>query len=114
MAAKKQTKKKSGPRPVKHKPGRYENVLFEFPNDDMQGTVLIRDHEMVIELPEQNGLAPALVVGECEGHLYRGINEVRDEDALSISASWCDFGEAFAGIWIEEGNEMLFKFRLPR
>ena len=114
MAAKKQVNKKSTAKPVKHKPGRYENVLFEFPNDDMQGTVLIRDREMVIELPEQGTLAPALVVGRLDGCLYRGSNSMRDDDALSITASWCDFGDAFAGIWIEEGNELLFKFRLPR
>ena len=107
-------KKKSGPKPGKHRPGRYNNVLFEFPKDDMRGTVMIRDDAMVIELPGQNGLAPALVVGKPAGHLYRGSNQIRDEYALSISASWCDFGETFAGIWIEEGDEMLFKFRLPR
>ena len=66
VATKKRPRRKDGVR-------RYENVVFEFPNDDMTGT-----------------------------------------DALSISASWCDFGEVFAGVWIEEGNELLFLFRLPR
>jgi hypothetical protein len=93
---------------------RYADVLFEFPDVDMRGTVIVRNDEMVIEISEQNGLAGALVVGKKDGHLFRGKNGLRDEYALAINASWCDFGEAFAGIWIEEGNELLFKFRLPR
>jgi hypothetical protein len=93
---------------------RYSDVLFEFPDVDMRGTVIVRKGEMVIEISEQNGLAGALVVGKKDGHLFRGSNDIRDESALAIDASWCDFGEAYAGIWIEEGNELLFSFRLPR
>ncbi len=93
---------------------RYTNVIFEFPADDMQGTVVIRDDAMVIEIPEQNGLAAALVIGNKDGHIYCGQNDLRDEYALSISAKWCNFGEVYAGVWIEEGNELLFKFRLPK
>jgi hypothetical protein len=94
--------------------GRHSNVLFEFPDDDMHGTVVVRDDAMVIELPEQNGLAAALVIGKKDGPIYRGRNELRDEYALSISATWCNFGDVYAGVWIEEGNELLFKFRLPK
>ena len=107
VATKKRPRRKDGVR-------RYENVVFEFPNDDMTGIVIVRGDEMAIEIPEQNGLASCLGIGNRQGHLFRGRNETRDEDALSISASWCDFGEVFAGVWIEEGNELLFLFRLPR
>jgi hypothetical protein len=93
---------------------RYENVLFEFPDDDMQGTVVVRGNEMVLDIPEQNGLAAALIVGKREGQIFRGKSDVRDKDALKISAAWCDFGEVFAGVWLEEDNELLFLFRLPR
>jgi hypothetical protein len=80
----------------------------------MRGTVIVRKGEMVIDIPEQDGLAAALVVGKQVGNIFRGSNDIRDEDALAINASWCYFGEAYAGIWIEEGNELLFSFRLPR
>ena len=93
---------------------RYENVLFEFPDDDMRGTVVVRGKEMVLDVPEQNGLAAALIVGKREGQIFRGKSDVRDKDALKISAAWCDFGEVFAGVWLEEDNELLFLFRLPR
>ena len=99
---------------AKKRVGRHNNVLFEFPDDDMRGTVVIRDDAMVIELPEQNGLAAALVIGKKDGSIYRGRNELRDAYALSISAAWCNFGDVYAGVWIEEGNELLFKFRLPK
>ncbi len=92
----------------------YKNVLFEFPSDDLRGTVIVRGNQMVIEIPEQKGFFPSLVQGELDGHVFRGSNNIRGDNALSISASWCDFGEVFAGVWIEEGNEMLFLFRLPR
>jgi hypothetical protein len=93
---------------------RFDNVLFEFPSDDMRGTVLMRGDEMVLEIPEQDGLAPCLIVGKRDGQIFRGRNGIRDEYALSISAAWCNFGEVFAGVWVEEGNELLFLFRLPR
>ena len=41
----------------KRSPRLYENVVFEFPSDDMRGTVIERDDQMVIDIPEQNGLA---------------------------------------------------------
>lgn len=115
--AKKKPKSRGRKQPFARRPeiaSKYDNVVFQFPDDDMRGTVLVRDSQMVIEIPEQNGLAPCLVIGKQQGHLFRGTNEIRDEDALSISAAWCDFGEVFAGVWIEEGNELLFSFRLPR
>jgi len=118
MAKKKTTVKARAvsKKPAKRTSGvrRYENVLFEFPSDDMRGTVLVRDNEMVLDIPEQEGLAPCLIIGKREGQIFRGKNDIRDEYALSISAAWCDFGEVFAGVWLEEGNELLFLFRLPR
>jgi hypothetical protein len=126
MAKKKAaTTRKPAPRPrpsrglpTTRKIGRYDNVVFEFMNDntslEQRGTVIVRAGEMVIEIPEQDGYAASLVIGKSQGHYFRGANSIRGADALKIDARWADLGDLFAGTWQDEDDDLLFRFRLPR
>jgi hypothetical protein len=104
--------------PTTHKKARYEGVLFEFYNDDtsleLRGTVVIREDAMVVEIPEQDNIAESLIVGKPRGHYFQGSNSSRDPDALAAVACWADLGEAFAGTWQDDNDDLLFVFRLPK
>lgn len=104
--------------PTTHKKGRYESVIFEFYNDntsvEQRGTVLIREDAMVLDIPEQDGVAATLIVGKPHPTHFRGVNTSREEDAIAVDARWADLGDAFAGTWQDENDDLLFKFRLPK
>jgi len=124
MAKKKKVAKKSvrSPAskalPTNRKMGRYDGVLFEFYNDDtsleLRGTVVIREDAMVVEIPEQDNIAESLIVGKPRGHYFQGSNSSRDPDTLAAVACWADLGEAFAGTWQDDNDDLLFTFRLPK
>jgi hypothetical protein len=65
--------------------------------------VINRGHTMFLDL-KCEGIAYT-VRGERVGHFFiaRG---------GTVQAKWSDFGDAFVGVWLEEGNEWLFRFRL--
>ena len=127
MAKKKAVKKsvkKAAPRqkssslPTTRKIGRYDDVLFEFYNDntsvEQHGTVIIRSDAMVLDIPEQDGIAAALVIGRPHGTHFRGSNSSRDPNAVEADARWADLGDVFAGVWQDENDDLLFKFHLPK
>ena len=123
MAKKKAAKKPAVKRALKVIPttckmGRYEEVVFEFYNDatsvEQRGTVVIRADAMVLDIPEQDGIAATLIIGKPHASYFRGCNSVRDRDAIVVDARWADMGEVFAGIWQDENDDLLFRFYLPR
>ena len=104
--------------PTTHKRGRYEDVPFVFYDDErtihQKGVVVIREDAMVLEIPEQDGYPPALVIGKPSGHFFRGTNTVRDEWFIPVDASWADLGDLCVGTWQDGNDDFIFYFRLPR
>ena len=109
-------------RPVHQKraqaPKRYDDVEFEFINSDSHdsqtGSVLVGDTRMVIDIPEPAEFQPCCIEGQLTGLIFSGRNTLRHENPRQIQARWVDLGDRFVGVWIEEGIEYLFSFRLPR
>jgi hypothetical protein len=99
-------------------PRQYQNIQFQFLDGDGEviqaGTVLVRDDSMVLDIPTQQGFAACLIPGEQVGHVFIGSNTLRGENSPHIQAKWADLDGIFVGIWIEEGFDCLFSFRLPR
>lgn len=56
--------------PTTHKMGRYDDVPFVFYDDELtihqKGIVVVREDAMVLEIPEQDGYPPALVIGKSQ------------------------------------------------
>lgn len=96
----------------------YDQVVFDFWNAnltlDLVGQVKIRNEELVIDIPRQKAQGPYLIIGKLNGQIFSGDNSSRDPDAPGVEAEWCKFSDQYAGVWIENGEEMLFGFRLPR
>jgi hypothetical protein len=92
---------------------RHEHVDFHFLGKDedsnLSGTVIIRDCKMVLEIPGGDG--PYLLVGEASQHWFEGQNSAHDRQ-YDVTASWANVGERYVGIWVEDGWEYLFSFRL--
>lgn len=119
MAKKKASKKTTAKTlPTTHKQGRYDDVPFVFYNDDttieQKGVVVIREDAMVLEIPEQDGYPPALIIGKASGHYFRGKNSVRDQNFVPVDASWADLGDLCVGVWQDDSYEFIFFFHLPR
>lgn len=97
---------------------RFDDVEFEFFSMDealtATGTVAVRPNAMVIDIPGQETTHACLVEGHLAGHVFAGRNTIRQEVPLRIEARWADLGDWFAGIWVEEGKDYLFRFHLPR
>src|SRR5437868_5158709 len=96
-------------RPIKH-----EGVRFHFlgakEDSELVGTVLLRDGEMVLDIPSSNG--PYLLHGKSHGHRFEGTTIVPGK-SNPVEARWADVGRMYVGIWIEEGYDYLFSFELP-
>jgi hypothetical protein len=95
------------------KPRKYDEVLFQFLSMDdrgeLRGTILIRDNQMVIDIP-QNGVSTFVIVGSNQEGFYEGHNSTKG--APRVHAHWTKFGPIFAGRWVEDRVEYLFSFRL--
>lgn len=111
---------KSGPAQNRRSPAatRHEDVTFIFLSMDAVwspvGGVVCRDDEMVLDLRADGNNPPYVVVGKRVEYFFAGVNTRRDEDATEVVARWALLGDVYAGIWIEEGAEYLFSFRLPK
>ncbi len=97
---------------------RYDDVEFDFLNSETaatySGVVMVRGDTMVLDIASQHGAAAILVEGHLNGHIYSGSNTLRREDAAKVNAKWTELGDIFVGVWIEQGLEYLFSFRLPK
>jgi|AGTN01.1.fsa_nt_gi hypothetical protein len=92
---------------------RHDNVSFWFlgagEDEDLRGSVVVRDEEMVLDIPDGDG--PYLIAGKKSGHVFAGSNSIRSV-SNNVAARWADIGGRFVGTWVEEGSEYLFAFRL--
>lgn len=105
--------------PKKPSPEKYTNVsiLFLAPGEDalgVQAQVIERQGEMVISIPDQECSGPYLVRGKRVEHFFAGVDSLKHEEPVDVVARWTLLGDVYAGIWIEEGVEYLFSFRVPR
>src|SRR5260221_6744960 len=95
------------------KPSRHNNGGFHFlgteEDSELRGTVLIRDREMVLDIPGGHG--PYLIVGKARSHWFEGENSAIGKQ-YDVNARWAVVGETFIGIWIEGGWEYMFSFCL--
>ena len=74
------------------------------------GSVLVRDDNMVLDIPAQQGFAACLIPGEQAEHVFTGRNTLRGEDSPRILAKWADLDGIFVGIWIEDSYDYTFAF----
>jgi hypothetical protein len=98
---------------------RYPEVSIQFltPDDEavnVKATVLLRQGEMVIDIRDQPSSGPYLVCGEKVDHFFAGVDSLEREENVHLVARWALLGDVYVGIWIEEGTEYLFSFRVPR
>ena len=95
----------------------YDGVSFDFfsQGDDhrsLTGTIIMREDAMVLEI-ELPGDDPYTVLGKPSGHYYIG-HHVGAPDHTKVDAKWAGVGDrAYVGSWIEDGEDWLFRFRLP-
>lgn len=96
----------------------HTRVIFEFYNmetaREFTGSVSHDSKTMTIEIPAQPGTQHCLVRGVREGHLFHGRNSFRELDPVDVEATWCDMGDGYLCLWIEEGIEYVVRFTLPR
>lgn len=100
-------------------PERFDGVGFEFVHTangfDAGGTVILREGEMVLEIPgERAGNDLYLIQGQLRGHVYFGKESNPPIGHPPVQARWTDLGDFFVGLWVEDGYDFLFSFRLPR
>ena len=95
---------------------RWTDVQFEFVSlagdtYAYSGTVIARDEEMVLEL-ECPGERPYLICGQAIGEFFRGAHQGLPDD-VPVTAKWIRLDDIYIGMWIEEGIDYVFIFRLP-
>ena len=96
-------------------PRRFDSVRFHFmsadEDDELVGSVLIRDSEMVLDIP-RGGATPYLIVGQRTMTYYKGGN-TQGSGFNAVQARWASVGDLYIGEWVEEGEDYLFSFPLP-
>lgn len=102
---------------MKQNQQRYDDVLFQFlsAGDELglsRGTVIVRDHEMVLEVecPDDR---PYLIRGEPRQGFWAGGHQGLPDD-VPIQAKWTRLDDIFIGTWLEEGIDYVFTFHLPQ
>ena len=81
---------------------------------EVQAEVLERENEMVISIADQPSSPPFLVRGAKQLYFFAGVDSLEHEVSVNVVARWALLGDVYVGIWIENGAEYLFSFRLPR
>ncbi|MFL5242703.1 MAG: hypothetical protein ACJ8FY_11400 [Gemmataceae bacterium] len=94
---------------VKHEEVRF-HFLSDKENSELTGTVIVRDGEMVLNIP--GGYGPYLIASKSHEHRYGGTSTVRGK-SNRVEARWADMGWMYVGVWVEDGCEYLFSFELP-
>jgi hypothetical protein len=94
---------------------RYSDVQFEFFGADglesQRGVVIIRDGEMALEIecPDDR---PYSIVGAVRNGFFVGQHRDLPDD-VPVEAKWIRLDDIYIGTWVEDGQDYLFKFRLP-
>jgi hypothetical protein len=79
----------------------------------LSGTVLLRKDEMVLEInyPDED---PYSIVGKRSDQHYVG-RHVGSPMDIEVDARWAEIGNnEWVGLWVSEGVDWLFRFRLAR
>jgi hypothetical protein len=93
------------------------SIQFLTPDADgycVRATVREDESEMVIDIPSQPDSDPYLVCGRKVEHFFAGVDSLEHQHRVNVVARWTLLGDVYVGIWIEEGTEYLFSFRVPR
>ena len=89
-------------------------VQIQFINDvpePYEAFVILRDNEMVIDMPATDEYPPYLIKGKQVQHYYVGENSA-GQQPRRVHAKWASLGRVYVGQWNEEGQEYLFSFQL--
>jgi hypothetical protein len=101
----------------KAKVKKYERVEFQFLSLDEaeteNGTVLIRDDQMVIDIQDTDGATVYLITGSASEHLFVGGNSA-GQHMPRVQATWVKLNRKYVGDWVEDGYEYLFSFELTQ
>jgi hypothetical protein len=92
-------------------------IHFLTPDEEalnVKAMVRLREGEMVVDIPDQPSSGPYLVFGKKVDHFFAGVDSLAHEEKIHVVARWALLGDVYVGIWIEEGTEHLFSFRVPR
>jgi hypothetical protein len=98
----------------------HKNISIQFLSVDddpfeVRAEVGIKKEKMVISISEDQPGGPYLVEGELRNkYFFAGVDSYKHEIQVDVKARWALLGDTYVGIWIENGQEYLFMFRLPR
>jgi hypothetical protein len=95
----------------------YRDVPFRFYStayvEPLNGSVLVRPAEMVLEINGTPLSEPYLVQGGLIDGYYTGENRL-GHGCTPVEAAWALTGGRFVGFWVEDGEEYLFTFQLTK
>jgi len=97
-----------------------KNISIQFlsVNDgpyEVRAEVRREEEKMVIDIPRGEPGGQYLIKGELrERYFFAGVDTLKIGIPVNVKARWALLGDTYVGIWIENGKDSLFKFRLPR
>jgi hypothetical protein len=97
-----------------------KNISIQFLSVDdhayeVRAEVRREEEKMVIDIPRGEPGGQYLVKGELrEKYFFAGVDSLKIGIDVDVKAHWALLGDPYVGIWIENGKESLFIFRLPR
>jgi len=99
----------------------YENIPIQLlsaaRNNDAnyQATVRVDSGQMVLNVRDDNDQLYLIKGTVPPGkHFFAGVDSLTHEVPVHLVARWSLLGDVYVGIWIEDGQEWLFSFHLPR
>jgi hypothetical protein len=87
-------------------------LLGDAMTDNAPVEVVVRNGEMVLEVVRGDD-DHYLLVGRLAGGYYTAVESTPPEGVEPVRAKWAVLGESCVGIWVEDGEELLFSFTLP-
>lgn len=97
-------------------PRRFETRIAFLSEDDvaeLPAEVILREGEMVIDIPKSAKTKRFLVVGKRMDDYWTGGNEAQSETGIRVTATWSFLRDRFVGTWVEDDIDYLFTFRGP-
>lgn len=96
----------------------YRDVQFHWLSSEeeaeVRGTVQVRPGEMVIEITDRTRVdGPYTLVGRRRGGAYVASSNIAQHPASPVAAKWAEVDGDYVGLWVEDGTDYMFRFRLP-